>query len=70
MAIGKATRLHHELAPAEVYIVGDTPHDMEVANAAGAVSVGVASGHYSTEELASAGGTHVIGSLDDPFPGL
>jgi phosphoglycolate phosphatase-like HAD superfamily hydrolase len=43
---------------------------MEATNAAGAVPVGVASGHYSTDELASAGGTHVIASLEVPFPGL
>jgi phosphoglycolate phosphatase-like HAD superfamily hydrolase len=70
LAISKATRLHHQLTPAQVYVVGDTPHDMEATNAAGAVPVGVASGHYSTDELASAGGTHVIGSLEEPFPGL
>jgi phosphoglycolate phosphatase-like HAD superfamily hydrolase len=70
LAIDKATRLHHLLTPAQVYVVGDTPRDMEATNATGAVSVGVASGHYSTDELASAGGAHVIGSLEDPFPGL
>ena len=69
-AIAKATRLHHLLTPEQVYVVGDTPHDMEATNAAGAISVGVASGHYSTDELTSAGGTHVIRSLEDPFPGL
>ena len=70
LAIGKARTLRHELKAAQVYIVGDTPRDMEATNAAGAVPVGVASGRYSTDELASAGGTHVIGSLEDPFPGL
>jgi phosphoglycolate phosphatase-like HAD superfamily hydrolase len=70
LAIGKAKTLHHQLTPAQVYVVGDTPHDMEATNAAGAVPVGVATGHYSTDELASAGGRHVIGSLEDPFPGL
>ena len=70
LAIDKATRLHEHLVPAEVYVVGDTPHDIEAAKAAGAVSVGVASGHFSTEELEAAGGDHVLGSLEDPFPGL
>lgn len=70
LAIGKATRLHHELTPAQVYVVGDTPHDVEAANAVGAVAVGVASGRYSTDELANAGAVHVIGSLEDPFPGV
>ena len=51
-------------------MVGDTPHDIEATKAAGAMSVGVASGHYSIEELTAAGGKHVLGSLEDPFPGL
>ncbi len=70
LAIQKATRLHENLTPGQVYVVGDTPHDMEATKAAGAVSVGVASGHYSTAELVAAGGDHVLGSLEDPFPGL
>lgn len=70
LAIVKATGLHDQLSSANVYVVGDTPLDMEATNAAGAVSVGVASGHYTTDELVKAGGSHVLGSLEDPFPGL
>jgi phosphoglycolate phosphatase len=42
---------------------------MEATKAAGAISVGVATGHYSTQELKTAGGVHVLGSLAEPFPG-
>jgi phosphoglycolate phosphatase len=70
LAIEKAARLHDQLTPAEVFVVGDTPHDIDAANAAGAVSIGVASGRYSTAELAAAGGAHILRSLEDPFPGL
>jgi phosphoglycolate phosphatase len=70
IAIQKATLLHERLTPAQVYVVGDTPHDIEATKAAGAVSVGVASGHYSVDELRAAGATHVLASLEDPFPGL
>jgi phosphoglycolate phosphatase-like HAD superfamily hydrolase len=70
MAIAKAARLHGQLTAAQVFVVGDTPRDIEAAQAAGAVSVGVASGHFSTKELLAAGGDHVLGSLEDPFPGL
>ena len=70
IAIGKATRLHGGLTPNQVYVVGDTPRDIAAAQAAGASSVGVASGAYSIEQLAAAGGTHVLGSLEDSFPGL
>jgi phosphoglycolate phosphatase len=70
LAIDKAVRLHGQLTPDQVYVVGDTPHDIEATKAAGAVSVGVASGHYSTDQLEEAGGDHVLGSLEDRFPGL
>jgi phosphoglycolate phosphatase-like HAD superfamily hydrolase len=70
LAIDKAIRLHGELSPDQVFVVGDTPHDIEATKAAGAVSVGVASGHYSIDELSKAGGDHVLASLEDSFPGL
>lgn len=71
LAIDKAARLHGaELEPTQVYVVGDTPRDMEASTAAGVVAVGVASGHYSTEALKAAGAVHVLGSLEDPFPGV
>ncbi len=70
LAIGKATRLHRGLTPDQVAVVGDTPRDIEAATAAGAVSVGVATGHYGVDELVAAGATHVLHSLEEPFPGL
>jgi phosphoglycolate phosphatase len=70
LAIDKAVRLHGQLTSDQVYVVGDTPHDIEATKAAGAVSVGVASGHYSIDQLEEAGGDHVLGSLEDRFPGL
>lgn len=69
-AIDKARRLHGRLSQTDVYVVGDTPRDIEATKSAGAVPVGVASGHYSTEELVKAGGVHVLASLEDPFPGI
>jgi phosphoglycolate phosphatase len=70
IAIDKATRLHTQLTPAQVYVVGDTPLDIAAARAAGAVSVGVASGAYSTDTLEAAGADHMLDSLEDRFPGL
>ncbi len=69
-AIDKAGRLHGGLSPDQVFVVGDTPHDIEAARAVGAVAVAVASGRYSTKELLAADGDHVLASLEDPFPGL
>ncbi len=70
IGIEKAARLHVGLVPSQVFVVGDTPRDLDAAKSAGAVSVGVASGKYSVDELVAAGGDHVLGSLTAPFPGL
>jgi len=70
LAIEKAIRMHAQLNPDQVYVVGDTPRDIEAAQAEGAVSIGVASGHYSVDQLTAAGPDHVLASLTDPFPGI
>lgn len=59
-----------ELDPASVYVVGDTPKDMEAARGVGAVAVGIASGRYSVEDLLQAGADVVLPSLEEPIPGL
>ena len=48
----------------EVVIVGDTPRDIEAANANQAKAVGVASGHYSVSELVQVGAAAAFRSLD------
>ena len=71
LGIGKAARLHgREFTKDEVYVVGDTPRDIEAAHAAGATGVGVASGHYDVDQLQAAQADYVLGSLTEPFPGL
>jgi phosphoglycolate phosphatase len=70
LAIAKASTLHAGLRPDQVVVVGDTPRDVTAGNDAGAVSVGVATGKYSVDELAEAGATHVLSSLREAFPGL
>ena len=70
LGVAKLIRLHDRLSADQVFVVGDTPRDIEAAHAAGAVSVGVATGHYSADELASAGAAHVLTSLEETFPGL
>jgi phosphoglycolate phosphatase len=70
IGIEKASRLHAQLKPSQVFVVGDTPRDIDAAKKAGAVSVGVATGHYSVTELSEAGADHVLSSLTEPFPGI
>jgi len=54
--------------PATVLVVGDTPRDVEAARYAGAVSVAVATGHFTKEQLTQAGADHVLGTLEEPMP--
>jgi phosphoglycolate phosphatase len=70
LAITKAARLHDTLTADQVFVVGDTPRDIDAAKHAGAVSIAVATGRYSTDELLAAGATHVLASLERAFPGL
>ncbi len=71
MGIAKAARMRgHQLTAEQVYVVGDTPRDIEAAHAAGATGIGVASGHYALDALVDAKADHVLSSLTEPFPGL
>jgi phosphoglycolate phosphatase len=69
-AIDRAEMLHgHDIDPAAIMFVGDTPHDVAAARAVGAVSVCVANGEYSVEQLRDAGADHVLESFAAaPFP--
>ncbi|MER8162044.1 HAD hydrolase-like protein [Streptomyces sp. NPDC094472] len=49
-------------------VVGDMPHDIEAGHAANPTAVGVASDHYSAEELRAAEADHVLTSPAEPFP--
>ncbi|MFZ7086500.1 HAD family hydrolase [Curtobacterium sp. RRHDQ10] len=70
-AIRKASLIvGHDLTPEEVFVVGDTPHDITSAHAAGAIGIGVATGHYSADELRDAGADAVLDDLTAAFPGL
>jgi phosphoglycolate phosphatase-like HAD superfamily hydrolase len=60
----------HDLAPAHVHVVGDTPKDLDAAHGAGCVAIGVATGHYSAGQLNEAGADHVLHTLRDPYPGV
>ncbi len=69
-AIDRAEMLHgHDIDPASIMVVGDTPRDIAAAKAVGAVSVCVATGEYTVAELRDAGANHVLESFAAaPFP--
>jgi len=46
------------------FLIGDTPSDITAAHHIGAVSIAVATGHYTMDMLADAGATHVLHSLE------
>jgi phosphoglycolate phosphatase len=63
-----ADELGAALEPSRCAVVGDTPLDISAAHGAGAIAVGVASGHFSVEELRQAGADHVVASLEEELP--
>jgi phosphoglycolate phosphatase len=56
------------VTPDQAFVVGDTPQDVAAAHAAGVPCVGVASHHYSAEQLRAGGADWVIDSLADGLP--
>jgi phosphoglycolate phosphatase-like HAD superfamily hydrolase len=58
-----------ELAPDQVIIIGDTPHDIDCARAHGCRSIGVATGSFSVEALIDSGADLAVSDLVDT-PGL
>jgi phosphoglycolate phosphatase len=59
--------LGHPVEPERIWVVGDTPLDITAAHEAGAIAVGVATGHHTTAQLRDAGADHVLGTLTE-FP--
>jgi phosphoglycolate phosphatase-like HAD superfamily hydrolase len=57
-----------EVEPGQAVVVGDTPHDVQAAHAAGLACVGVGSHHFSAEQLREAGADWAIPSLERGLP--
>lgn len=53
------------IAPEDVFVVGDTPHDVACARAVGAMPVGVATGSFSVADLRGSGADIVFPDLGD-----
>jgi phosphoglycolate phosphatase len=54
------------VADDRVFVIGDTPHDIECANAIGAKTIAVATGGYTFDELASHGAWRIFAELPPP----
>lgn len=51
-----------------IYVIGDTPLDIEAAHAAGCSAIAVATGHYDAAALRDAGADHVLETLEQELP--
>jgi len=58
-------RSDHEFDPDSVFVIGDTPHDVQCARAIDAKAVAVATGKYSREELAQCEPDFLFDDLSD-----
>ncbi|MGD8321165.1 MAG: HAD hydrolase-like protein [Gemmatimonadota bacterium] len=53
------------VSPRNVFVVGDTPRDVQCGRLASMRTLAVATGHYGSEELVAAGADHVVRDLSD-----
>ncbi len=60
--------LGSDVASSEIFVIGDTPLDVDAAHAVGCTAIGVATGHHDREALRKAGADHVIGTLEEEIP--
>ncbi|MDA0346207.1 MAG: HAD hydrolase-like protein [Verrucomicrobia bacterium] len=58
--------LHEDWSPEQVYVIGDTPKDIECGKHIGAHTVAVATGHHTVEQLMEHEPSLVLESFDDP----
>lgn len=63
----RRAREHHgvEFAPDRVFVIGDTPYDVECGRAIGACTIAVATGRHTVEQLRAAQPTAVLPDLAD-----
>jgi len=52
----------------EIFVIGDTPLDIQAAHAVGCTAIGVATGHYDVDALREAGADHVLETLEQELP--
>jgi phosphoglycolate phosphatase-like HAD superfamily hydrolase len=66
VARAKECGLKEAIAPEQILVVGDTPHDVACARAVGATPVGVATGGFTVEQLRESGADIVFETLAEP----
>ena len=60
--------LGQDVPNAEIYVIGDTPRDIEAAHAVDCTAIAVATGRYDRAALEEAGADHVLDTLEEELP--
>jgi phosphoglycolate phosphatase len=60
--------LGQDVPNTDIYVIGDTPLDVEAAHAVGCTAIAVATGHYDADALRAAGADHVIETMEEELP--
>jgi phosphoglycolate phosphatase len=60
--------LGRDVPNTEIYVVGDTPLDIQAAHAVGCSAIAVATGRYDSAALREAGADHVVETMEGPLP--
>src|SRR3954465_1026158 len=69
IALRRAALVYGEsVTPDQALVVGDTPHDVEGAHAAGIACVGVGAYYFTAEQLREAGADYAVASLVEGLP--
>jgi phosphoglycolate phosphatase len=64
---GEAT-LGKDVPNSEIFVIGDTPLDIEAAHAVHCTAIAVATGHHDGDALREAGADHVLETLEEELP--
>jgi len=68
-AVARGEAMFGEDVPnSEIFVIGDTPRDVDAAHAADCSAIGVATGHYDVAALRDAGAEHVLETLESELP--
>jgi phosphoglycolate phosphatase-like HAD superfamily hydrolase len=60
--------LGRDVPNTEIYVIGDTPLDVQAAHAVGCTAIAVATGHYDVAALREAGADRVVETMEEPLP--
>ena len=52
----------------EIYVIGDTPLDVNAAHAVGCTAIAIATGHFDAAALREADADHVLETLEEELP--